>query len=76
MAAYKLLRWTCLTFLQITLFGQSAGATSIADLYFNAGLEDYGVRGAVSIDSISFPDDSLRQYGRSWNQDPPGLSRC
>ncbi|KAM5532515.1 hypothetical protein V8D89_013802 [Ganoderma adspersum] len=32
---------------KITLFGQSAGSVSIADLYLNAGLENYGVRGAI-----------------------------
>ncbi|PIL26418.1 hypothetical protein GSI_12175 [Ganoderma sinense ZZ0214-1] len=32
---------------KITLFGQSAGSMSIATLYLNAGLENYGVRGAI-----------------------------
>ena len=32
---------------KITLFGSSAGAISIADLYLNSGLENF-VRGAVS----------------------------
>ncbi|KAI1795283.1 extracellular triacylglycerol lipase precursor [Ganoderma leucocontextum] len=37
----------CLPSDAITLFGQSAGSISIADLYLNAGLENYGVRGAI-----------------------------
>ncbi|PIL25854.1 hypothetical protein GSI_11607 [Ganoderma sinense ZZ0214-1] len=32
---------------KITLFGQSAGSVSIADLYLNSGLENFGVRGAI-----------------------------
>ncbi|KAM5539681.1 hypothetical protein V8D89_006790, partial [Ganoderma adspersum] len=32
---------------KITLFGQSSGSISIATLYLNAGLENYGVRGAI-----------------------------
>ena len=32
---------------QVMIFGQSAGAISIADLYLNSGLENF-VRGAVS----------------------------
>ena len=34
-------------FSKVMLFGQSAGAISIADLYLNSGLENF-VRGAVS----------------------------
>ena len=37
-------------FSKVMLFGQSAGAISIADLYLNSGLENY-VRGAVSRDT-------------------------
>ena len=35
--------------LQITLFGQSAGSISIGHLLLSAGLENYGVRGVVSV---------------------------
>ena len=40
-----------LNILQITLFGQSAGSVSIAHLYLNAVLDNYGVRGIVSVES-------------------------
>ena len=49
-----------LSVLQVTLFGQSAGSMSIATLYLNAGLENYGVRGAVSARCAGRRDTRLR----------------
>ena len=45
--------------LQVTLFGQSAGSMSIATLYLSAGLENYGVRGAVSAHFTDWRDIGL-----------------
>ena len=48
-----------LSTLQVTLFGQSAGSMSVATLYLSAGLENYGVRGAVSAHYTGWHDIGL-----------------
>ncbi|TBU28362.1 extracellular triacylglycerol lipase precursor [Dichomitus squalens] len=50
---------------KVTIFGQSAGSISIAQLYLNSGLEKYGVRGAIfesgSAGSLPIFDASRRE---------------
>lgn len=53
-------------FLQVTLFGESAGAISIGLLFLNSGL-DRLIRGAVSVIDFPFLFLPIRAYSRFSN---------
>ncbi|KAM5539639.1 hypothetical protein V8D89_006748 [Ganoderma adspersum] len=63
---------------KITLFGQSAGSVSIALLYLNAGLENYGVRGAImeSGSATTFPSFNASRRALLWDAFAANTTVC
>nr|VWO94947.1 Carboxylic ester hydrolase (EC [Ganoderma boninense] len=63
---------------KITLFGQSAGSISIADLYLNAGLENFGVRGAImeSGSSGTLPSFTASRRDVVWDAFVANTTEC
>ncbi|PIL26441.1 hypothetical protein GSI_12199 [Ganoderma sinense ZZ0214-1] len=63
---------------KITLFGQSAGSISIADFYLNAGLENYGVRGAImeSGSSGTLPSFTASRRDVVWDAFVANTTEC